>query len=135
MVAHVSSCTLYGVRGRASSLMGDEEDYYETTIRPKLDKLTSSLRVEIIQQKLLQEKLITDVDDETLRLEKSTPIQRATYFLGLLKSWDEDSYMKFFQIIRESGKNCPAHRKVAQLLKLDAPETASALKLQGTKGE
>ena len=114
--------------------MGDEEeeDYYETTIRPNLAKLTSTLRVEIIHQTLQQGNLITEEDSQILREEK-TWIQRATYLLDLVKAWDGPSYMKFFQIIRDSAKSCPAHRKVAQLLKLDAPETTSML--QNTKGK
>ena len=95
-----------------------EDEFYETTIRPNLHKLTTTLRVEIIQQRLQQENLITENDNQALRLAHMTPIKRAQYLLDLLKRWDAVSNMKFCQIIQESATNCPAHRTVAQLLKL-----------------
>ena len=115
----------------------EEEDFYETKIRPNLAKLTSSLRVEIIQQHLQQEGLITDRDDQVLRLDMRTPIQRATYFLDQLKSWTDDDFRKFFIIIWESKANCPAHRKVAQLLNLSETSVSKpASKSQATaRGE
>jgi hypothetical protein len=113
--------------------MADEVDYYVTTIKPNLDQLTSALRVKIIQQKLQEENLITEQDDQTLRFEMKTPYQQAQYVLDLLKGWAAKDQMKFFQIIRESAKSCPAHRKITDLLKLDALETAAALRPQESK--
>jgi hypothetical protein len=115
--------------------MADEVDYYVTTIKPNLDQLTSALRVKIIQQKLQEENLITEQDDQTLRFEMKTPYQQATFVLNLLKDWEAEDQMKFFQIIRESSKSCPAHKKITKLLKLDALETAAALRPQASKGE
>ena len=99
-------------------MAADDEDFYETTIRPKLEKLSSALRENIIHQQLLQERLLTDFDDQVLRVEKRTPSQRATYLLDLLKTWSAADYRKFCKIIWESSARSPAHRKVAQLLKL-----------------
>jgi hypothetical protein len=95
-----------------------DDEFYKTTVKPNLDSLTSTLRVDIIQQKLQQEGLITDRDDQVLRLEMKTPIRRATYFLDILQQWDAGSYWKFCKIVWESTASCPAHKKVARLLKL-----------------
>jgi hypothetical protein len=106
----------------------EQDNFYDSMIKPKLSDLTSALRVDQIQQKLLQEDLITDDDDQMLKAER-TPNGRAVYFLDLLKQWDGPSFMKLFQIIRDSAKSCPAHRTVVQLLKLDSPETMSMSKV------
>jgi hypothetical protein len=109
----------------ALSLKGEEEDFYEMSIRPNLQQLTSMLRVEIIQQSLQQEYLITDYDDQVLRLKYKTPIDRSVYLLDLMKGWDADAYFKFCQIVRKSASTCPSHRTVAKLLKL--PETSDSV--------
>jgi hypothetical protein len=113
-----------------------DDEFYKTTVKPNLDSLTSTLRVDIIQQKLQQEGLITDRDDQVLRLEMKTPIRRATYFLDILQQWDAGSYWKFCKIVWESTASCPAHKKVARLLKLSEASFHNnpALESQGAGG-
>ena len=94
--------------------------FYENTVKPNLDALTSTLRVDKIQQKLVAEGLINARDDQKLRLQSTTPMEHATYFLNdLLRDWPADSYEKFCGVIVESVRTYPEHRTVAQLLKLD----------------
>ena len=99
--------------------MGDE-DFYENTVKPNLETLTSTLRVDKIQQKLVSEGLINAMDDQKLRLPNMTPMDNATYFLNdLLRNWPAESYEKFCGIIVESVRTYPEHRTVAQLLNID----------------
>ena len=113
--------------------MGDEfEEFYEKKIVPNLPFLTSTLRVDVIQQRLVQQRLINEVDDQTLRLPTKTPIEHATHFLNdLLKDWLADEYKKFCDILVESAASYPPHKTIAQTLGLPLPRDAAELAVSG----
>ena len=109
----------------------DDEDFYEKKILPNLDTFTSTLRVDLIQQNLLQQGLITPKDDQALRLQTVTAMDHASHFLNdLLKDWPAESYEKFCRILVESAATYPPHKTIAQKLDLPLPPSSDL-----TKGE
>lgn len=93
------------------------DNFFEDIIRPSLVRLVESLRVSEIQSKLMSAKVITRTDDQILRHEKKTEIEKARHLLhDVLCYVDPGTFRKFRKIVRDSGKDVSAHRLAADLL-------------------